>query len=99
MVKDFNFGIEVAVAPIVREADGLAMSSRNVYLTAKQRKAATSLNRALLQGQTAFSSGERDSARLIEQARTVIGAEPVLRLQYLELGEQERLATPVTAST
>jgi pantoate--beta-alanine ligase len=99
MVKDFNFEIEIAVAPIVREADDLAMSSRNVYLTAEQRKAATSLNRALRRGQTAFRAGERAPARIIEQARSVIAAEPDVRLQYLELVEPERLETPMTASS
>ena len=98
MVKDFDFEIEVAVAPIVREADGLAMSSRNVYLSAEQRTAATSLNRALLEGQAAFSSGERDPARIIERAKGVIAAVPDVRLQYLELVTPDALETPGTAN-
>jgi pantoate--beta-alanine ligase len=97
MVRDFDFAIDIAVAPIVREADGLAMSSRNVYLSPDQRRAASALNRALRAGQSAFASGQRNPTLILDRADAVIGAEPALGLQYLELVEPERLQRPEIA--
>jgi len=85
MVRELNLGVEVVVCPIVREADGLAMSSRNVYLEPAQRRAATVLHRALMRVQTLADTGERDATRLAETGRQIIGEEPLARLDYFEV--------------
>jgi pantoate--beta-alanine ligase len=82
MVSDFNLPLEVVVAPTVREPDGLALSSRNVYLDAAARAAAGALPRALAQGVTAFRGGERDAAALAAGARQVLEAERGLAVDY-----------------
>jgi pantoate--beta-alanine ligase len=82
MVRDLNFNLEVMVCPIVREPDGLAMSSRNTYLTPEERRAATVLYRALCAARQAFETGERDAGRLRQIMTEIIQAEPLARLQY-----------------
>ncbi len=72
MVRDLNFPLEVVVCPIVREPDGLAMSSRNSYLNPAERQAATVLKRALDAAQAAFSAGERDARRLRQVVTEVV---------------------------
>jgi pantoate--beta-alanine ligase len=84
MVRDLNFDIQIVVAPIVREPDGLAMSSRNTYLPPDQRKQATVLYRALMRVQTLADRGERRSAELIRAGEEVIREEPGAKLEYLE---------------
>ena len=74
MARDLNLDAEIAVEPIVREADGLAMSSRNAYLNAEERRAATSLSRALAAAAARIQSGERNAAALVEIARTTLAA-------------------------
>ena len=64
MVRDLDMDVEIVVCPIVREKDGLAMSSRNAYLNAEQRQQALVLNRSLMRVQTAADAGERDAARI-----------------------------------
>jgi pantoate--beta-alanine ligase len=85
MVRDLNFPVQIVVCPIVRESDGLAMSSRNAYLTAEQRKQATVLSRSLMRIQTMFDQGERNSAKLIGAARQVMAEEPSVKLDYFEI--------------
>jgi pantoate--beta-alanine ligase len=91
MVRDLNMPVEIVVCPIVRESDGLAMSSRNAYLTAEQRKSALVLSRALRRVQQAFDQGERNAAKLIEAGKQVIAEEPWVRLDYLEIVDPETL--------
>jgi pantoate--beta-alanine ligase len=92
LVADLGFPLRVVPCPIVREADGLAMSSRNVYLAAGDRSAATVLHRALLSARHAFGRGERDRDTLLARAATVIAGEPRAALDYLELRREGDLA-------
>ncbi len=91
MVQDLNYPIEIVVCPIVREADGLAMSSRNVYLDPAQRKAATVLHRSLSAARGAFASGERDAEKLRRILAETVNAEPLARLQYVSCAHPEQL--------
>jgi pantoate--beta-alanine ligase len=91
MVNDLNFPIEVVVCPIIREADGLAMSSRNVYLNPDQRQAATVLNRSLVKARQVFESGERDADALRTVVRDTILDEHLAQLQYVSCADLETL--------
>ena len=91
MVRDLNFGVEIVVCPIVREADGLAMSSRNAYLNQQERQQALALRRSLLRVQELVNSGERDSATLRAAGCEEIGRENGVRLDYLEIVNAETL--------
>lgn len=91
MVADLNFPIEIVVCPTVREADGLAMSSRNVYLSPSERQAATVLYRALQAARAAFLDGERSAERLRQRMVDVIQSEPLARLQYVSCADPETL--------
>lgn len=95
MAHDLHFDLRIVVCPIVREKDGLAMSSRNIYLNPAQRKAATVLYRSLMRIQTLADQGESNSARLIEAGKQVIAEEPQVRLDYLEIVNWDTL-DPVT---
>ena len=85
MVKDLFFPLEIRVMPIVREADGLAKSSRNVYLNAAERSAAVILSKALAKAKAAFEAGERDSAKLIALVTEMIQTEPLSNIDYVEM--------------
>jgi len=91
MTRDLNFPIDVVVCPIVREPDGLAMSSRNVYLNPTERKAATVLSRALFSARDAFLSGERDAQQLRDRITEMVNAEPLARLQYVSCAHPDTL--------
>jgi len=92
MTRDLDLGVEVVGLPIVREPDGLAMSSRNAYLSADERLRALALSRALLAARETFEQGERDAARLVDCARATLHMTPGVRLDYLELRDAESLA-------
>jgi pantoate--beta-alanine ligase len=91
MVHDLNMDVELIVCPIVRERDGLAMSSRNAYLTAEQRRQALVLNRALMRVQATADRGEKNAAALREAGKQVIGEEPGARLDYFEIVDANTL--------
>jgi pantoate--beta-alanine ligase len=92
MARDLDFPLEVVVCPIVREADGLAMSSRNVYLTPEQRAAAPVLYRALCAARDAWLAGARDGERLRQAMRDVLDAEPLARVDYVSAADPTTLA-------
>jgi pantoate--beta-alanine ligase len=92
MVRDLRLPTEIVVVPTLREADGLAMSSRNQYLNAEERQAAPVLHRALRQAQELYAAGERDAARLTHAMRTIIAAEPLAVLDYIAVNDATTLA-------
>ena len=91
MVRDQNIPVQVVTCPIVREPDGLAMSSRNVYLDPQQRKFALVLYRSLQIVQQRFEQGEHETRKLIEAGRQVFGEDPTVRLDYLQIVDPEKL--------
>jgi pantoate--beta-alanine ligase len=97
MNRDLDFGVEIAAAPIVREDDGLAMSSRNEYLKGLDRIAARCLSRGLFRAKALFDAGERDAGDLVAAARAEIAAEPRATLDYAEGRDPDTLA-PLTGS-
>jgi pantoate--beta-alanine ligase len=99
MVRDLNIDVEIVVCPIVREADGLAMSSRNVYLSAAERRQATVLYRALMRVQMLADQGENDSARLAAAGQQVLREESSVRLDYLEIVNPDTLDSVLDTSS
>jgi len=85
MVRDLNLPVEIVVCPIVREPDGLAMSSRNAYLRPEERKSALVLHRSLTEVKNLFDQGERNAVKLIEAGKHVLAREPAVRPDYLEI--------------
>ncbi|MEW6126562.1 MAG: pantoate--beta-alanine ligase [Acidobacteriota bacterium] len=96
MVRDLAMNVEIVVGVTVREEDGLALSSRNVYLSSEERKAATVLRRAMEKCRQMYNSGERDCGRLASAMKAIIEAEPLARLDYVaitDINHLEPLAT------
>jgi pantoate--beta-alanine ligase len=91
MVRDLLFHVEIVVCPIVREPDGLALSSRNVYLSAAERKQALVLHRALTQVKSAFQHGTTDARNLWQVADDVLRSEPGVVVDYIEIVDPETL--------
>ena len=91
MVRDLNFGISIVGCPIVREADGLAMSSRNAYLGEEERKAALILHSSLALGEKMLEEGERDARKVREAILGRLNTEPLARVDYVELVDAESL--------
>lgn len=91
MVGDLNIPVQIVSCPIVREPDGLAMSSRNAYLDSPQRKFALALYRSLMRVQEQFDQGERNAVKLIEAGQRVFAEEPSVRLDYLEIVDPDTL--------
>ena len=96
VVRDLDLGVEIVGVPIVREPDGLAMSSRNVYLQPAQRQAALALSRGLAAAASRFAAGERDPAALVAAARAPLDAEPLIRVDYVELRDAAELTDVTT---
>jgi pantoate--beta-alanine ligase len=91
MTRDLNFPVDIVVCPIVREPDGLAMSSRNVYLDAAQRTAATVLYRALSAAKAAYEKGERGAEKLRTIMKETLASEPLAQVQYVSCADYETL--------
>ncbi len=91
MVEDLNFDVQIIGGSIVREDDGLAMSSRNAYLSPAERQAALCLNRSLTTAQQLVNEGELDAAAVLQATRAVLEAEPLARIDYVELVDSETL--------
>jgi pantoate--beta-alanine ligase len=94
MASDLSFPVEVVGCPIVREPDGLAMSSRNVYLTPEERAAAPVLHRALQAGAASVLAGETDPEAVTTLVADIIRAEPLAELDYAEVVDPETMARP-----
>ena len=98
MVRDLNMPVAIEACPIVREADGLAISSRNAYLGPQERKSALVLHRSLMRVQKLFDEGERDSAGLISVAKQEFAGEPAVRLDYVEVVDPETLEPEINVT-
>jgi pantoate--beta-alanine ligase len=91
MVRDLNFDVRIVVCPIVREPDGMAMSSRNAYLSPEQRKQALVLYRSLMRVQNLVDRGETGAARLLVAGTQVMAEEPAVKLDYFEIVDRDTL--------
>jgi pantoate--beta-alanine ligase len=98
MVRDLNFDIHIVGVPTVREADGLAMSSRNTYLSAEERRSALSLSHALFTARELFQNGERNARVLIDTAQAIIEKEKSAVIDYLKVCDTETLQDVNTIS-
>ncbi|MDP1713620.1 MAG: pantoate--beta-alanine ligase [Anaerolineales bacterium] len=91
MTRDLNFPIEIVICPTMREADGLAMSSRNEYLNADERQAATVLFRALSAAKEAYEAGEREGEAIRRKMKEVLVREPLAQMQYVSCADYDTL--------
>jgi pantoate--beta-alanine ligase len=96
MTADLNFPVEIVVCPIVREPDGLAMSSRNVYLTPEERQAASVISRALLTASVLYDAGARHPDELRQAVQNIVAAEPLAQLDYVSVANASDLAEVTT---
>ena len=85
MVRDLNMNVEVVGCPIIREADGLAKSSRNTYLSSEERQAALVLSRAIKAGKAMVQSGEKDGEKVLDELKRIISEEPLAQIDYVEM--------------
>ena len=92
MVRDLNFPLEVMICPTTREADGLAMSSRNKYLSEAERKAAVVLFRSLSAAKELYESGERDAEKIRGKMKEILASEPLAQMQYVSCADYDTLA-------
>ena len=99
MVRDLNMNVEVIGCPIVREADGLAKSSRNTYLSPAEREAALVLSRAVREGQRLMEAGERSADTILGAMRAIIEAEPLARIDYVEMVSWDGIEPVSTANS
>lgn len=93
MARDLNMDIEIVGCPIIREADGLAKSSRNTYLNAEERKAALVLSKAIFHGEARMRQGERNAAIILGEMKKMIEAEPLARIDYVEMADADSIET------
>ena len=91
MAADLDLDVEVVTCPLLREPDGLALSSRNAYLTPEERKAALALSTSLRWAERAVEAGERDAVRLVAGIRSILESEPLARIDYVEAVDPETL--------
>lgn len=91
MVQDLNMPVEIVVCPIVREADGLAKSSRNTYLNPAERQAALVLSRSLQTADRLYRAGERSAGKILDAMHAVFAAEPLAQVQYLSCADRSTL--------
>ena len=91
LVKDLAFDTEIVILPIVREDSGLAISSRNLYLTPDEQKSAAVMHKALVQAKSAYKEGERNANRIMEIIRNTVESEPRARLDYVAITDAETL--------
>ncbi|HOJ26177.1 MAG TPA: pantoate--beta-alanine ligase, partial [Candidatus Saccharicenans sp.] len=89
--EDLNLPVKIRPMPLIREDDGLALSSRNIYLSQQERQAALVLYRSLLLAEKMIKNGEREAARIREQMVNLISAEPLARIDYVEIVDLQTL--------
>ena len=99
MVRELAMDVEIVVGPTVREEDGLALSSRNLYLSIDERRAAIVLRKALERARTLYNGGDRDSSRIVSSMRSLIEAEPLARIDYVAITDTDRLDPVETISS
>ncbi|MCL1997181.1 MAG: pantoate--beta-alanine ligase [Turicibacter sp.] len=92
MVRDLNLTVEIVACPIVRELDGLAMSSRNSYLSEKERQAALSLSKSLFAAEKLIKKGERNIDKIIDAMQEIISAEELAEIDYIEILDADNLS-------
>lgn len=91
MVKDLNMDIEIVGCPIIREADGLAKSSRNIYLTPEERKAAVILSKSVALGKKMVADGEKDAKKIVAAMKELINSEPLATIDYVEMVDMDTM--------
>lgn len=91
MVRDLNMDIEIVGCPIIREADGLAKSSRNTYLNPQERKAALVLSRAIFHGEEMVKNGERQADKIVGEMKEILGSEPLAKIDYVEMVDADSI--------
>ena len=94
LAADLDTGVEICVCPTVREPDGLALSSRNAYLSSEERRAAVGLSAALRAAAEAYAGGERDRDSLLRALRSRLEAEPLASIDYAEVVDPETFRPP-----